>query len=147
MRTTPNRPLVLVTCGAAKQPTAHPAGQMYLGSYHRLALRAAHALTDPAAIRVLSASHGLLELETIIEPYDTRITDPDAITAPELLAQAHAQGIANAQHVVILAAAAYSRLSLSVWPHAHVVFAGTRGIGEQRQRLSRLISTGQAVSA
>src|SRR5690349_19392455 len=28
MRTTQAQPLVLVTCGAAKQPTAHPAGQM-----------------------------------------------------------------------------------------------------------------------
>ena len=65
MHTTPARPLVVVTCGAKKKTDGiHPAGSLYLGSYHSLAMRAAHALTAPHAIRVLS--YAVLDVSLLV---------------------------------------------------------------------------------
>ena len=134
-----SHPLVLVTCGGRKHSTPHPAGQLYTGTFHRLCVRAAHTLTDPASIRILSARHGLLDLATIVDPYDTRLTDHEAITAAQLREQAYRTGLLDHAPVVVLAATAYVGLARIVWPHAAAPLLGARGIGEQQQRLAQMI--------
>ncbi len=74
-------PLVVVPCGAVKSAVASPAGEMYRSGYHRLGLKAARALTSPESIRILSALHGLLALDRMVEPYDLRMGSPGSITA------------------------------------------------------------------
>ncbi|WP_214514939.1 DUF6884 domain-containing protein [Rhodococcus sp. WY5] len=131
-------PLVVVPCGAAKAPCAAPAGELYRGSYHRLCLRAAKALTSPDFIRILSAKHGLLALDTVVEPYDLRLGKPGSITAEDLVAQAGQQGLLGHREVAILAGRDYTRIARAVWPQASAPLSGTRGIGEQQHRLLKI---------
>ncbi|WP_280394299.1 DUF6884 domain-containing protein [Nocardia brasiliensis] len=132
-------PLVIASCGAKKAPAACAAAVLYAGSYAQMCLRAAWQLAaDAADIRILSARHGLLRLTTVIEPYDTRLSDYDAITTEQLHAQATATGLLH-RPVTVLAGAEYTRLVREVWPHAEAPLLGSRGIGEHRQRLARII--------
>ncbi|WP_280459854.1 DUF6884 domain-containing protein [Nocardia carnea] len=132
-------PLVIASCGAKKAPAACAAAALYTGSYAQMCLRAAWQLADDAAdIRILSARHGLLSLTTEVEPYDTRLSDFDAITAERLHDQAAAAGLLI-RPVIVLAGAEYTRLVRAVWPTAEAPLLGSRGIGEHRQRLARII--------
>lgn len=129
-------PLVVVPCGARKR--AHPAAakDLYISSYQQLCLRAAYALTAPANIRILSGRHGLLELDTVIEPYNMRLGEPGSVTADDIFDQATATGIIDAPDVVALAGKDYTRVVTATWPHARTPLAGSRGIGDQQHRLA-----------
>lgn len=104
-----------------------------------MCLRAAHTLTEAHLIRIVSARHGLLPLDRVVAPYETRMTDPEAITAAELRAQADEQDLTDRTSVIVLAGIAYTSAALAVWPHAELPLAGSRGIGEHRQRLASII--------
>ncbi|WP_458682678.1 DUF6884 domain-containing protein [Prescottella equi] len=138
-------PLVVIPCGAAKAPHRSPAGQLYTSGVHRLAQRAARALTGPDSIRILSARHGLLTLGQLVDPYNLRLGQPGSITAEQLRAQADQQGILGFPDVVVLAGRDYTHLAQRVWPHASTPLAGTRGIGDQQHRLAR-IAAGEPVT-
>lgn len=138
-------PLVIVPCGRGKKSSTSPAGELYTGSYHRLCLRAAGALTDPSRIRILSGKHGLLELDCVVEPYEMRITDPGAVTIADVVDQAGRGGVADESEVIVLAGRDYTRIACAVWPHAVTPLAGAGGIGEQQHRLS-CIAAGFALS-
>ncbi|WP_241665907.1 YaaA family protein [Prescottella subtropica] len=134
------RPLVIVPCGATKLSTPEPvpAGQLYTGTYHRLGLRAAAALTDPSSTRILSALHGLLPLDRPVTPYNLRLGQPGAITTDTLRAQAAEQNLLEHPDVVLFGGRDYVDLAHRIWPHARTPLAGTRGIGEQQQRLAAI---------
>lgn len=61
----------LVSCSAKKLGRAAPARELYSSAMFRLSR--AHAERHCAAVYVLSALHGLVALDTVIEPYDLRI--------------------------------------------------------------------------
>lgn len=63
----PTSLLLILGCGKAKRSVACPAAEMYLGSMWQT-LRAHR----PTGLRVLviSAEHGLIDGETVIEPYE-----------------------------------------------------------------------------
>lgn len=65
--------LVIIPCGAAKQEQAAPAAELYLGSMFKDALRTARTMTADENIRILSAKHGLLKLDEIVDPYEKTI--------------------------------------------------------------------------
>ena len=69
----------LVGCGKSKLDHSAPARELYTGPLFRAALRYAEATCD--RVFVLSAKHGLLDLDTVIEPYDLRLKDlsPDEL--------------------------------------------------------------------
>ncbi|MFD6062719.1 hypothetical protein [Rhodococcus wratislaviensis] len=50
----------------------------------------------------------------------------------------------EAEDVIVLAGRDYSRIVTAVWPHARIPLAGSRGIGEQQQRLHRIATVGRA---
>jgi hypothetical protein len=90
----------VVPCGAGKLDHAAPAAELYTGSMflHTLQAAAAHAeavIADgrPARVLIFSALHGLVELDTVLEPYDLKMGDPDEITADEVVEQAEALGM------------------------------------------------------
>jgi hypothetical protein len=62
---------VIVGCGARKLEWAAPARELYTGSLFRAASRHAERLGLPW--RILSAEHGFISPDTVIEPYDRRI--------------------------------------------------------------------------
>src|SRR4051794_33494445 len=79
--------LVVISCGSRKLNRPARAADMYTGSYHRACRKTAEALR-PDRILVLSAHYGLLDLDDIIEPYDTPHGAAGAVTAQILLEQA-----------------------------------------------------------
>lgn len=108
---------------------------MYIGSYHRACRKAADAL-QPDRLLILSARYGLLDLDDVIEPYDTPHGTTDAITGHALLEQATARDIVFLDPVVTLGGARHVGLVRSIWPHARAPLAGAGGMGHQMARLA-----------
>lgn len=131
-------PLVIVGCGATKQAHAAPAGEMYLGSYHRACRKVAAALTSPDRVLILSALHGLLALDDVIDPYDLRMGQPGAVGAETVHDQAEARGLLDAESVVVLAGTAYVDVATAVWAHAHTPLKGVGGMGKQLAALAAM---------
>ena len=63
-----------------------PAGKLYIGQYHRSLRDAADALTDRSVVRIMSALHGIVDLDRPLAPDDVTIGDERAIT-PERIAR------------------------------------------------------------
>ncbi|GAA5020548.1 hypothetical protein GCM10023335_50400 [Streptomyces siamensis] len=129
--------LVVIPCGSRKLGRRARAADMYVGSYHRACRRTADALR-PDRLLILSARHGLLDLDDVIEPYDTPHGSADAVTAQVLLEQATLRAVVLVDPVVALGGARHVDLVRTVWPHARTPLAGTRGMGEQMARLAAL---------
>lgn len=140
--TTPARErVVVVACGARKTDHPAPAGALYLGSYHRAMRRAAAALTrDGGRVIILSALHGLVTLDTVLDPYNLRMGAPGSVAAATLRQQAAALGLDRAE-VTVLGGKAYVQALQEVVPDALAPLAGTRGIGEQLARLAAIYRT------
>ncbi|MBG7697038.1 hypothetical protein HCJ76_02710 [Streptomyces sp. MC1] len=129
--------LVVIPCGSRKLGSPARSADMYVGSYHRACRKAADAL-HPDRLLILSARHGLLDLDDVIEPYDTPHGAADAVTSRVLLEQATVRAIVGLDSVVALGGARHISLLRSVWPHVHTPLAGARGMGEQMARLAAL---------
>ncbi|MFF4902535.1 DUF6884 domain-containing protein [Streptomyces sp. NPDC001068] len=132
-------PLVIIPCGSSKLDHAAPAGELYVGSYHRSCRAAADALTaDGGTVLILSALYGLVPLEQEIEPYDLRMGQLGSVAVEKLREQAQELGVDGAQEVVILAGETYTDAALLVWPEASTPLAGLGGMGYHLQYLARL---------
>jgi len=130
-------PLVIVACGATKLEHPAPAGELYIGSYHRACRSAAVRLTCPSRLRILSARAGLLPLDAVA-PYDVRAGSVGAVDAVKLRHQARRQLLLDELEVIVLGGRTYADLVRHVWPHALWPLAGTHGIGEQLARLAAI---------
>ena len=142
-RRVPQLDLVVVPCGGRKLSAAAPAGELYVGSYHRACRRAAAALA-PRRTLILSARHGLVDLDQVLAPYDTTFSDPDAVTADHVADQADQLGLRAAPGVVLLAGRRYVAATRLAWPHALDPLAGSRSMGEQLARLAAISRLGPA---
>lgn len=129
--------LVVIPCGSRKLDRPARAADLYVGSYHRACRRTADALR-PDRLLILSALHGLLDLDDVIEPYDTPHGAAGAVTAGLLREQAAVRGVVRLDPVVALGGARHVELVRAVWPHAETPLSGTRGMGEQMARLAAL---------
>jgi hypothetical protein len=69
--TPPQRTLVIIGCGAQKRDYKCAASKLYTGGLFVAALSYARSIARDEDIRILSAKHGLLELDTPVEPYNT----------------------------------------------------------------------------
>lgn len=138
----------MIPCGAEKLDHAAPARDLYVGTMfrHTLAAVAANASHDEqdgyaTRILILSARYGLVELDTVIAPYQQRMADPGSITADELTAQALALGIDWGADVYAFLPSTYmTRLDAGLRPldvYAADVYEATGGIGMQR-RVNRI---------
>lgn len=132
------KPLVFVACGATKLTVRSRAAELYVGTYFRLALRAARRLVPDDRIRIVSALHGIVPLHWQVDPYNVRLGDVGAITAQDLRTQARAAHLHKCSDVTVLAGKGYANLIQQVWPNAAAPLAGTRGIGEQQHRLNTI---------
>jgi hypothetical protein len=135
--------IVVVGCGARKAAQPTTADKLYLGSYHRAALRAALALVPRERVLILSARYGLLGLDDLVEPYELRLGQPGAIQAAELRDQAARRGLAG-RPLVALCGAAYATLLQEVWAEVATPLAGVGGLGRQLQVLAALRRAGWA---
>ncbi|GAX57493.1 hypothetical protein SO3561_09063 [Streptomyces olivochromogenes] len=64
-------------CGSRKLGRRARAADLYVGSYHRACRKAADALR-PDRLLILSARYGLLDLDDVVDPYDTHHGAADA---------------------------------------------------------------------
>jgi hypothetical protein len=101
--------IVLVGCGKRKRERPCEAGEMYIGQLFRSHMALARQL--PAReILILSAHYGVLELDRVIEPYDTTLRDLGRAgrCAWERRVAARVEALAKPRElVVVLAGAAY----------------------------------------
>jgi hypothetical protein len=87
--------IVVIPCAAAKHDAPAPAAALYNSANFAHTLHAAmgeaadteRVLGTPTRVMILSALHGLLELDTVVAPYDTKMGDAGCIGAAALQAQ------------------------------------------------------------
>lgn len=123
--------MILVQCVNSKRDTEAPAKDLYDSTYFDVMRRYAEATQDNW--RILSAKHGLIHPETVIEPYDEfGISDEQAASIATTLATA---GI---NHVEIIAGKKYTNpLTPELEEHGIDVREVCRGM-EIGNRISRL---------
>lgn len=141
--------LYVVPCGAAKLDGPAPARELYVGAHFRFALAAveAAAARDGARVMILSARHGLVDLDDELAPYDEKLTTVRAAqlsTRDQLVEQLQRVNPARvrvwAPRVYVQALGyACAQLQLPVDDELY----GCRGIGDQRHLLAQL-ATGSA---
>ena len=139
----------VIPCGAAKLGTSAPAAEFYTGSMFKDALETARQHFSDDKIFVLSAKHGLVRLDTVLDPYDLKLGDPGSIQWNDISVQLQEYGITG--QVLSLLPKDYFKLlerstqGVANMPSRHNIqfenlFEGTKGIGEQKGRLKQLRS-------
>jgi len=76
---TTTRTVMIVPCGGAKIDETTTARDLYVGSLFTEVLAAAIADVGAENVMILSAAHGLLDLDSPVDPYDVKMGDADAI--------------------------------------------------------------------
>ncbi|MGW1886945.1 DUF6884 domain-containing protein [Streptomyces sp. NPDC001970] len=147
MNTTPvsdgGGPVVVVPCSAAKLATTAPvpAADLYIGTFHQLCRRAAHAIAgSTGTVLGLSAAHGFVTLDEPLSPYDLRMGEPGSVHPDQLRAQVGRLGLDHVPQLVALGGRAYvvAVAVAVVRPDVLRPLDGCRGIGRQRARLSHI---------
>lgn len=130
--------LVVIACGATKRGERAPAAELYAGSYFRSCLASALSIAPRSSVLILSALHGLVELDRELDPYDMILGIPGAITAADVGRQAAELGVAGLP-VLALCPARYADVleASGAFPEVSRPLAGL-GIGQQRGRLREL---------
>lgn len=143
--------LFVVPCGRAKAHRPAPARQLYTSAHFRFVLagveRTAGLAGGPVEVRVLSALHGLVNPDDVLEPYDLTMADPGSIDAERLGAQLAALAHGAAMEVDaylprIYLARLVKAAELTGGCAVHDRYAGCRGIGDQRQVIAGLPAPG-----
>ncbi len=91
----------VIPCGGSKLDRPAPARELYTGSMFRHTLTvASRAAADdmasgrgPARVLILSALHGLVELDTVLAPYDLKMGRPGSVDVATLMRQAEEFGM------------------------------------------------------
>lgn len=121
--------VIVAACGTQKADRPAPAKDLYTGRWAYVPIRWAMSV-DPDALVILSAKHGFVWPEQVLEPYNVRIGDPGSVSVRTLRRQAAAMGIADATDVHVLPMQVlYRKMVGQVWPHAVRLFCGVAGSG------------------
>jgi hypothetical protein len=127
------RTIVLISCVSKKLPYKARARHLYTSPLFRLSLAYAQTL-NPDDVFILSARHGLLSLDTIVEPYDSTLNDFDTKRirqwAEHVLQQLRQEVNLGQDHFIILAGERYRRYLI---PHIRFYEIPLKGlpIGKQ----------------
>jgi len=105
--------VVLISCVKSKRASPCAAGEMYISPLFGKMLAYAKSLR-PRRIFILSAKYGLLDLETVIEPYELTLkklrSSARAAWAESVLASLKQQTDLEKDHIVFLAGLRYREL-------------------------------------
>ncbi len=139
----------VVPCSRQKLDRPAPARELYVGKMFRHtfvnAERSAAADTaagcGPARVLILSGKYGLIDPDTVIEPYDLKMGAPGSITVETLAEQALEHGIdwgpfRPTEVYALLPKEYFRRLDAALRTHdvyVQDVYEGTASIGEQRR--------------
>lgn len=144
--------LVIIPCAAAKVDHAAPARDLYDSANFRHALAAAEATAadqGDTRVMILSAEHGLVELDTVLAPYDTKMGQRGCIGTEVIVDQLVA--LAPQSVTSMLPSAYYQRVWEAVtfineegsdedpWIDLMDVYEASPGIGYQRGTASSLL--------
>jgi hypothetical protein len=149
------RVLFVVPCGRAKLARPAPARELYTGAMFTFGLAVVEAEADLTAelgvdtrVAILSARHGLLHPDTVVEPYDHAMTQPGSATADALAVQlADLLGEQGGEVYAFLPKAYLARVQAAATMAdrratgsvlVHDVFEAAPGIGYQRQVLANI---------
>jgi len=135
---TDQKTVAVIPCTGSKLDHAAPAGELYTGSTFRPTLRAATIVADQ--VLILSALHGLVELGRVLEPYELKMGSPGSVTADRIRNQIAAFGIEKARLISFLPSAYRQKLSAAHDGELVDLYAGSRGIGDQKSIVRRIIS-------
>lgn len=132
----PSRPTYVIPCGGEKATTARAARDLYTGQMfrHTLATVLNLAADDDARVMILSARYGLVDLDTVIEPYEQRMDRPGAIGPDDLTVQAVTADLGSEVYAFLprpyLSTLDAALRPLGIW--VQDVYEATAGIGDQR---------------
>jgi hypothetical protein len=140
----------VIPCAAEKVDRATTAAELYTSHQFRYTLR--KVLTEAAAteraglgpvrVLILSAAHGLLELDDVVGPYDLKMGERGSVTAEAVANQADALGITFGHQVYAFLPAVYRDvLTAAMWSldvATQDVYEAAPGIGYQRGVLASL---------
>lgn len=137
-------PIVVLACGAQKLATPAAALDLYTGPLFVSARRWALSVVDRGSIFILSARHGLVHANQVLEPYNHRITsDGIAGLVNQVADDADALDLFRNCRIYFAGGELY-RLTLilaglEVHAVSHALPPGrtTRGIGAQRAWFAR----------
>lgn len=131
---------VIIPCGGVK--LSHPAHayELYIGSMFQDTLRTALTMTDRNNIFILSAKYGLVQLDTVLEPYDLKMGQPGSVSADQVQRDLRKLiDFSTAYTLDALLPKAYLKVleeATSDWVNSH--YEGCRGIGDQKARLAQI---------
>lgn len=132
--------IALISCVSQKLPHRAKARDLYVSTLFKLNLKYANSLC-PNEIYILSAKHGLLELEREIEPYEQTLHNMRTVEIKEwannVLQQLRSVASLEDAEFIFLAGDKYRKYLLPQIKNAVVPLEGLR-IGEQLQRLKEL---------
>lgn len=132
--------IVIISCVSQKLPHRAKAKDLYVSTLFHLNLKYANSLS-PDKIYVLSAKHGLLDLEKEVEPYEQTLNNMRTAEIKEwadsVLEQLKAVASLEEEEFTFLAGDKYRKYLLPHIKHTLVPLEGLR-IGEQLQRLKEL---------
>ena len=89
--------VVIVPCGSTKLTKPATAKHLYQGNYFKLNLKWALSVAPADSVFILSAKHGFVALNTVIDPYDTKMGSAGSIKPSVIAEQAAALGLNNRQ--------------------------------------------------
>ena len=131
--------IVLISCVSKKRRYKCQARDLYTSPLFEKSLEYAQRL-NPDAIFVLSAKHGLLDLDTEVEPYDATLNHASArhmrAWADNVLKQLSERADLRRDHFILLAGLKYRRHLIPHLASYEVPLEGLT-IGRQLQRLSK----------
>jgi hypothetical protein len=130
---------VIIPCGNSKLSTAAPASEFYTGSMFQDSLRTARKLFSDDRIYVMSAKHGIVPLDKVLEPYDVKLGMEGSIDARTLADSLDEAGIEGT--ITSLLPKMYDQLFTEAAAGRFEIdhhFEGSRGIGDQKARLAKL---------
>ncbi len=133
--------IVLISCVSKKLPHPARAKDLYVSPLFRLNLQYARKL-QPDAIYILSAKHGLLDLDTEVEPYNLTLNDMATrqvqAWAEQVLEQIKQRADLRRDHFVFLAGLKYRKFLVPRLASYEVPMEGLT-IGRQLQFLSERV--------
>ncbi|WP_244125172.1 DUF6884 domain-containing protein [Burkholderia gladioli] len=140
--------LVVLACSATKLAHAAPAIELYRGVMYSTYRANVRAETAPA-VMILSARHGFIRPDTVIEPYEQRMTEARAEALLEEFARAMPAAWPTGARTILLAggknyrrvmrAALERQAECGVGPAGASVAETSGSLGYQRQQLSAFL--------
>jgi hypothetical protein len=140
--------LVIMACSAPKRPEASPALELYQGVMYRT-FRANVRPDARPHVAILSARHGVIAGDSVIEPYDHRLT-PDLVDSMVANPRGYLQYSkpVGAKNVLLAGGKDYRRVMRAAMPELiargcvapdATVTETSGGIGYQRQQLRKFL--------